>query len=82
MPTAVVVTASAGTFPGLADALRQAGVPVEDYPLMSFAPPLDWGPLDRALNAPGRFDAIALTSPRAARAFGERWRARGEPTLL
>ena len=79
MPPAVVVTASAGTFPGLADALRQVRVPVEEYPLMSFAPPLDWGPLDRALDAPGRFDAIALTSPRAARAFGERWRARGEP---
>jgi uroporphyrinogen-III synthase len=78
MPPTVVITASAGTLPGLPDALRQVPVPVEEYPLMTFAPPLDWRPLDRALDGIGRFDAIAFTSPRAARAFAERRRERGD----
>ena len=68
----VVVTASAGTFPGLTEALRALPAAVEERPLMSFAPPLDWGPVDRAIAELGRFDAVAVTSPRAARAFAER----------
>lgn len=45
---------------------------------MSFAPPLDWGPLDQALNRITRYDALAFTSPRAARAFAERGQARAD----
>jgi uroporphyrinogen III methyltransferase/synthase len=83
MPPTVVITASAGTLPGLVDALHRVPVPVEEYPLMTFAPPLDWGPLDRALDGMARFDAVAFTSPRAARAFAERRqeRAGGAPAL-
>jgi uroporphyrinogen-III synthase len=82
LPT-VVLTSSAGTLPGLVDALRRVPVPVEEHPLMTFAPPLDWRPLDRALDEIARFDAVAFTSPRAARAFGERRRLRaaGAPAL-
>jgi uroporphyrinogen-III synthase len=58
------------------EALRQVPLPVEECPLLTFAPPHDWSPLDRALDEVARYDAIALTSPRAARAFAERWRAR------
>src|SRR5262245_37213602 len=83
MPPTVVVTASSGTLPGLVDALRRVPLPVEERPLLTFAPPLDWGPLDRALASVARYGAIALTSPRAARAFGERWQARrGEGSSL
>jgi uroporphyrinogen-III synthase len=81
VPT-VVITASSGTLPGLPEALRQVPVPVEEHPLMTFAPPLDWQPLDRALEDLSRFDAIAFTSPRAARAFAERRRERGESGAL
>ncbi|MGH7528326.1 MAG: uroporphyrinogen-III synthase, partial [Gemmatimonadales bacterium] len=77
MPDAVVLTASAGTLPGLVDALRAIPVVVEERPLMTFAPPGDWGPMDRALDALSRFEVIALTSPRAARAFAERLESRG-----
>jgi uroporphyrinogen-III synthase len=77
MRGAVVITASAGTFPGLVDALRAIPVPVEEVPLMDFAPPLDWGPVDRALDRIDEFDAVAVTSPRAARAFASRASARG-----
>lgn len=72
MPATVVVTASAGTFAGLAEALRRIPLSVEEHPLLSFAPPVDWSSVDEALDRLSRFAAIALTSPRAARAFGER----------
>lgn len=72
MPGTVVVTASAGTFPGLVEALRALPAMVEERPLLAFAPPLDWAPVERALAELDRFDAIAVTSPRAASAFAER----------
>lgn len=71
-PTTVVLTASAGAFPGLVEALRAIPVAVEDVPLMRFAPPLDWTPVDAAARQLDRYAAIALTSPRSARAFRER----------
>jgi uroporphyrinogen-III synthase len=72
MPGSVVVTASQGTFPGLLEALRALPVNVEEYPLISFAPPSDWRPVDSALQRWREFEAVALTSPRAARAFSAR----------
>jgi uroporphyrinogen-III synthase len=83
MPPTVVVTASAGTLSGLVDALRRMSLPAEEHPLLTFVPPLDWRPLDQALDTVTRYDAIALTSPRAARAFSGRWQMRGggQPTL-
>ena len=77
MPPTVVVTVSVGTLPGLVEALRRVPLPVEEHPLLSFAPPQDWRPLDRALDTVARYDAVALTSPRAARALAERWQPRG-----
>ena len=50
MAGTVVVTASSGTFPGLVEALRAIPAPVEEIPLMEFAPPLDWAPVDQALD--------------------------------
>jgi len=73
----VVVTASAGTFPGLVDALRAVPVAAEEAPLVTFAPPLDWAPVDAALANLGRFEAVAFTSPRSARAFAGRAGERG-----
>ena len=60
-PATVLVTASAGAFPGLVEALRAIPVAVEDVPLMTFAPPLDWGPVDAAVRHLDRYAAIALT---------------------
>ena len=74
----VVVTSSAGTFPGLLEALEAIPVPVEECPLMEFAPPLDWRPVDQALDRLTEFDAVAVTSPRAARAFAERVMEQGK----
>jgi uroporphyrinogen-III synthase len=73
----VVVTASAGAFPGLVDALRSMPVVAEEAPLLTFAPPLDWAPVDAALAELERFDAVAFTSPRSARAVAGRAAERG-----
>ncbi len=70
----VVLTLSADSFPGLANRLRELAVPVEERPLLSFAPPVDWSPVDRALRRLARYDALAFTSPRAATAFVGRCR--------
>jgi uroporphyrinogen-III synthase len=78
--TGVVITASAGSFPGLVEALRAIPAVVEEHPLMSFAAPVDWGPVDRALEHLARFSAIAFTSPRAAGAFAQRLTERRERT--
>jgi uroporphyrinogen-III synthase len=73
----IVLTASAGTFPDLAAALSQAPVVVEEHPLVGFEPPADWTDLDAALTNVGSFGAVALTSPRAARALADRLRVLG-----
>jgi uroporphyrinogen-III synthase len=70
----VVLTVSPGAFPGLADELRRLNVAVVELPLLTFAPPEDWGPVDQALRDLSRYDAVAFTSPRAAGAFVERYR--------
>lgn len=69
---AIVITSSVGSFPGLVSTLRAIPLVVEEHPLMSFAAPEDWGPVDRALAHLDRYSAIALTSPRAARAIAQR----------
>lgn len=79
MQATVVVTASTGTFPGLVEALRAIPVAVEEHPLMRFAPPLDWGPVDAAVSDLDEFEAVAFTSPRAARAFADRVAALDAP---
>jgi uroporphyrinogen-III synthase len=73
----IVITASAGSFSGLAEALRDVPARVIERPLVSFSPPDDWGPLDRALEERGRYGSLALTSPRAAAAVADRIRALG-----
>ncbi|HEX5576637.1 MAG TPA: uroporphyrinogen-III synthase [Gemmatimonadales bacterium] len=79
MKGAVILTASEGSFPGLADALRERAVEVLERPLIGFAAPSDWGPLDAALDRASSYRAIAFTSPRAGKAVTDRVRARGIP---
>jgi uroporphyrinogen-III synthase len=76
MPEVVVLTASLGAFPGLAGALRKTAVVLEERPLMTFAPPADWAPLDTALGRLEQYGSVALTSPRAGHAIAERIKLR------
>jgi uroporphyrinogen-III synthase len=73
----VVVTASAGSFPGLVPALRTLQVHVEECPLIDFRAPDNLTQLDSALDRMSAYQAVAFTSPRAARAVAERMARRG-----
>jgi len=68
----IVITASAGSFPGLADALSAPGRAVTEQPLIHFKAPSDWTALDQALDRLRHYRAVALTSPRAATALATR----------
>jgi uroporphyrinogen-III synthase len=68
----IVITASAGSFPGLADALSAPGRAVTEQPLIHFKAPSDWTALDQALDRLHDYRAVALTSPRAATALATR----------
>jgi uroporphyrinogen-III synthase len=72
----VVVTASAGAFPGLVAALRKIPVTVEERPLMKFAPPADWAPFDAAIDRVAEYGAVVFTSPRAAESLAARLKER------
>jgi uroporphyrinogen-III synthase len=72
MSDTVVLTASAGSFVGLADALREVPVNLRERPLLRFGAPLDWMPVDGALRRINTYEAVAFTSPRAATAIVER----------
>ncbi len=72
MVETVVVTASEGSFPGLAQALKGLGVEVVQCPLIRFTEPPDWSPVDQALCRLSSYGAVAMTSPRAAAAVAGR----------
>ncbi|HEX5964195.1 MAG TPA: uroporphyrinogen-III synthase [Gemmatimonadales bacterium] len=76
----VVVTASLGTFPGLAEALAGLPLAVEERPLLSFSPPSDWALVDVALDRLSLYGAVAFTSPRAAAAVADRIALRKGPS--
>jgi uroporphyrinogen III methyltransferase / synthase len=76
MTHTVVITASAGAFPGLVAALKKIPVMVEERPLMNFAPPSDWAPFDGTLSRVAEYRALVFTSPRAAESFAARLKAR------
>lgn len=85
----MVLTASAGAFAGLRAALDPEQLTVEEHPLISFAPPESWVPLDSALTELASFGSIAFTSPRAAQAvvqrsseIGVRWPPVGDRPAL
>ena len=80
----VVTTLSAGTLPGLTERLEWCAVHLREAPLLTFDAPLDWSPLDAALERLQDFSAVVLTSPRAARAVQTRLNAAGStrPLLL
>jgi len=73
--TRAVSTLSPGALDGLADALAGEPVTLMERPLLGFDAPADWTPLDLALARLREYGAVALTSPRAARAVAQRSRA-------
>ena len=72
-----MLTMGKGSFRGLGDVLRNSKISVRDHPLISFLPPPDWTPVDRAIARLASYDAVAFTSPRAAEYFVRRLRRKG-----
>ena len=70
--TLVVLTTADGSLPGLADQLRKEHLQVREAPLLDFAPPPDWAQVDAAILRLPQYQAVAVTSPRAAKAFASR----------
>lgn len=68
----MVVTVADGSLQGLEDLLVPAGFEVARRPLLTFAPPHSWRPVDRSLKQWHTFSDVVFTSPRAARAIRER----------
>ena len=73
----IVITASSGSFPGMADALAGPGRTIVEQPLIQFEAPPVWTSFDHALDRLHRYQAVALTSPRAASALITRLQHRG-----
>ena len=76
MAETVILTASAGSFPGLVQVLKETEAAVQEHPLISFTAPAEWAPLDQALERVRSYGAVALTSPRAAAAVAGRMKLR------
>lgn len=72
MTVRVLLTAADGAFRGLDDALAGEDVRLETQPLLRFADPESWQPVDEALRSLATFGALAVTSPRGAAALGAR----------
>ncbi len=70
----VALTVSVGSLRGLADQLEKAGLEVRHTPLLSFEPPRDWTRVDLAIAQLDQYPTLVFTSPRAAAAFGARYR--------
>jgi uroporphyrinogen-III synthase len=66
----VVVTTAPRSLEGLEAALEGVNARLVRHPLLDVAPPVSWAAFDAALAAP--WDAIVLTSPRAAEVLAER----------
>lgn len=72
----MVLTLSPGILPGLAALLRARGIAVRRAPLLVLMPPEDWRAMDDAMARIPEYDAVVVTSPRAARAIAARAAAR------
>jgi len=61
----IVVTRAPGQADSLCHLLAELGAEVMLLPTIAIAPPLDWGPLDRALAELGRYSGFIFTSGNA-----------------
>ncbi len=76
----IVVTRAREQASALSAQLLAAGAEPIEYPVIGFAPPDDWEPLDRALVALGGYDWVIFTSVNGVRFVLERMRDLGIDT--
>lgn len=72
MTAEIVITGAEGAFASLPDRLGGLAVRVAARPLLSFAEPETWAPVDEAIVHLGRYTCAVATSPRGGQAFVER----------
>ncbi len=70
----VVVTRAREQASALSEQLRTAGAEPIEYPVIAFAPPRDWAPLDHALTTIEFYDWVIFTSVNGVRFALERMR--------
>jgi uroporphyrinogen III methyltransferase/synthase len=63
----IVVTRAREQASALSEQLRQAGAQPIEYPVIAFAPPQDWAPLDAALGQLYSYDWVIFTSVNGVR---------------
>jgi uroporphyrinogen III methyltransferase/synthase len=68
----IVITRAAAQSEAIARELTASGAIAVVLPLVAFAAPQDFGPLDKALEQINHFDWLILTSAQAVRALAER----------
>ena len=79
----IVVTRAREQASALSERLREAGAQPIEYPVIAFAPPLDWTPLDQALAKLDEYRWVIFTSVNGVRFMLERMAALGmQPRLL
>jgi uroporphyrinogen III methyltransferase/synthase len=71
----IVVTRAREQASALSDQLREAGAMPIEYPVIAFAPPADWAPLDGALHELDAYDWVIFTSVNGVRYVVERMQA-------
>jgi uroporphyrinogen III methyltransferase/synthase len=77
----VLVTRPREAARATAQGLRRRGAAAVCVPLIAFEPPLDPGPLERALGSLGEWDWLVFTSATAVRETAQRMRALGAGAL-
>ncbi len=70
----IVFTGTAGGFAEARAQLDQWGFANQEIPLIRMEPAISLAPLESALRQIGRYAAVAITSPRAAKTLVECWR--------
>ena len=68
----VLVTRAAHQAGKLSEALREAGFEPVEVPVLEIRPPLNYGPLDAALQKLNTYDWLIVTSANTVRAFQQR----------
>jgi uroporphyrinogen III methyltransferase / synthase len=71
----IIVTRAREQASALSERLREAGAAPIEYPVIAFAPPEDWTPLDQALAKLDEYQWIIFTSVNGVRFLVERMRA-------
>lgn len=73
----IVVTRAREQASALSERLRAAGAQPIEYPVIAFAPPEDWTPLDRALRSIEQYDWVIFTSVNGVKYVLDRMREHG-----